>query len=128
MYIMSGHDGSSQRRRELTLIIVRMTLTVPKTALAGVMLERFSAKFRPSMTIFNEKRTLSRRFDCLAFGSMGSKSVWERKDVVMGRLRGRPWTLIDMSGNRWCGTAHDTEPFKDETVAWDGAVRRIRVL
>ena len=80
-----------------------MTLTVPKTALAGVMFESFSARSKPSMTIFNEKRAVSRRFDCLGFGSMGSKSRQERKDAVSGMLRGRLWTLIEMSGDRWCG-------------------------
>ena len=66
-----------------------MTLTVLKTALAGVMLERFCAIFKPSMVTFNEERTSSRRFDCLDLAFMGSKSVWEKKDVVVGRLWGR---------------------------------------
>jgi len=52
-----------------------MTLTVLKTAFAGVMAEIFSATFKPSMATFNEERMLSRRFDCLDFASMGSKSA-----------------------------------------------------
>jgi len=36
-----------------------MKLTVLKTAFAGVMLERLSAIFRPSMITFNEERTFS---------------------------------------------------------------------
>ena len=44
---MSVSDRLSQRERKLTSIIVRITLTVLKTALAGVVLERFAAIFRP---------------------------------------------------------------------------------
>jgi len=54
---------------------VRITLTVLKTAFAGVMLNAFSVIFKPSMITFNEERTFSRRFDCLGFESMGSKSA-----------------------------------------------------
>ena len=40
-------------RRKLTLIIVRITLTVPKTALAGVMLDASFARFKASTATFN---------------------------------------------------------------------------
>ena len=94
-----------------------MTPTVPKTALAGVIVERLSAIFKPSMAISNEERASSRRFDCLDFGSMGSRSGEERKDVASGRLCGRPWTLIEMSGDHWCGALHNAEPFKEAVAA-----------
>jgi len=58
---------------KFTLIIVRITPTVLKTALAGVMLETFSAMFKPSMTTFNDERASSRRFDRRDLASMGSK-------------------------------------------------------
>ena len=75
-----------QSRRELTLIILRITPTVLKTAFAGVMLERFSAIVKPSMMTFNKERASSRRFDCLDFSFMGLKSRWKQKQVAAIRL------------------------------------------
>jgi len=46
---------------ERTLTMVRITLTVPKTALAGVMLEISFARFMASMAAFNGERAPSRR-------------------------------------------------------------------
>ena len=45
-----------------TLIIARRTLTVAKTALAGVMLEIFSARSMASMAAFNKETVFSRSF------------------------------------------------------------------
>ena len=42
--------------------IVRRALTVPKAALAGVMLEISFARFRASMATFSEETTPSRPF------------------------------------------------------------------
>jgi len=39
-------------------------LTVPKTALAGVMLETSFARFRASIAMFSEERAPSRPFGC----------------------------------------------------------------
>ena len=47
-------------RRRLTLIIVRITLTEPKTAVAGVILESSFARFKASMTTFSAEMVLSR--------------------------------------------------------------------
>ena len=41
------------------MIIVRITLTEPKTALAGVMLEASFARFKASMAVFNTETTPS---------------------------------------------------------------------
>ena len=54
--------GQQETRRKLTLIIVRTTLTEPKTAFAGVILEISFARFMASMTAFNVETTLSRSF------------------------------------------------------------------
>jgi hypothetical protein len=47
-------------RRKLTLIIARMTLTEPKTAFAGVILESSFARFKASMAAFNVEIVPSR--------------------------------------------------------------------
>ena len=65
-----------------TLIIVRRTLTVPKTALAGVTLETSFARFMTSMAASDEERTPFRSFGrwdlVLMAESWGSweKVVW----------------------------------------------------
>jgi hypothetical protein len=46
-------------QRELTLIMARITLTEPKTALAGVILQTSFARFMASMAMFNEERVIS---------------------------------------------------------------------
>jgi len=66
----SGWNTPSRKRREHTRIIVRRTLTVPKTALAGVMLETSFARFKASMAIFSEERTPSRPFGRWEPGAM----------------------------------------------------------
>ena len=45
-----------------TLIMVRRTPTVAKAALAGVMLEIFSARFIASMAAFNKETVFFRPF------------------------------------------------------------------
>jgi len=52
----------TQTRRKLTLVIVRITLTDPKTALAGVILETSFARFMVSMATFNAEMAPSRSF------------------------------------------------------------------
>ena len=51
---------NQQETRRLTLIIARITLTEPKTALAGVMLESSFAIFKASMVTFNAEILPSR--------------------------------------------------------------------
>ena len=85
MYILSVCNRSPQSRRILTLVIVRIALTVLNTAFAGVMLERFSARFRPPMMISNEDRMSSRRFDCLDFASMGFEAGVGARRSCSGR-------------------------------------------
>ena len=54
--------GRQRTRRKLTLIIERIMLTEPKTALAGVMLESSLARFKTSMDPFKAEIALSRPF------------------------------------------------------------------
>ena len=56
-----------EKRRKRTLIIVRRMLTVPKTALAGVILETSFARFIAPTAVSKEERTPSRRFDRWGF-------------------------------------------------------------
>jgi len=49
-----------QKGRKRTLIVVRRVLTEPKTVLAGVMLEVFSASFEDSMAAFSAEMLPSR--------------------------------------------------------------------
>jgi len=51
-----------QQRRKHTLIIVRRTLTVAKTAFAGVILEIFSARSMAWMAAFNKETASSLPF------------------------------------------------------------------
>ena len=53
---------SSEKGGGRTLIIVRRTLTEPKTALAGVILDTSFARFITSMATFNNERASSGRF------------------------------------------------------------------
>ena len=65
-------------REKRTLIVARRTLTVPKTALAGVVFEASFARFRTSMAAFNEDVTLSLPFDFEDFGAIAGLCVsWE---------------------------------------------------
>ena len=57
-------------RKNSTLIIVSRTLTDPKTALAGVMLETSFARFMASMAVFSDEIASSRRFGCLELEAM----------------------------------------------------------
>ena len=59
-----------RRGGEHTLIIVRRTLTEPKTALAGVMLETSFARFMASMATFNAERIPSLGFCPWEFASI----------------------------------------------------------
>ena len=52
-----------QTGRKLTLIIVRIALTVPKTALAGVTPESSFARFKAVTAASSEERATSRCFD-----------------------------------------------------------------
>jgi len=53
-----------QNGRKRTLIVARRVLTEPKTVLAGVMLEVFSAGFKDSMAAFNAEVLPSRPVGC----------------------------------------------------------------
>ena len=64
-----------------TRIIARITLTEPKTALAGVILEASLARFKASMVMFSDERMLSRRFGFAGVGSMGSESTWREETL-----------------------------------------------
>ena len=61
-------------RRRLTLIIVRITLTDPKAALAGVILESSFARFMASIAAFNVEIMPSR-----PLGRWGSASMVETR-------------------------------------------------
>ena len=76
-----------EERTSRTLIMVRRMVTVPKTALAGVMLEISFARFRASMAILSEERTASRpfgRWDLVAI--VGTRDSWEK---AVGAQAGR---------------------------------------
>ena len=77
------------------MIIVRRTPTVAKTALAGVMLEIFSARSMASIAAFNKETEFSR-----PFGRWDSVAMVETQGDIGGndagsRLRGRFRTLIE---------------------------------
>ena len=76
------------------MIIVKRTLTEPKTALAGVMLETSFARFMASMATFNEETAPPLRFCLLELASMvetrgsgGKTEMWRpfRRDVPRSR-------------------------------------------
>ena len=69
-------------RRELTLIIARITLTEPKTALAGVILETSFVRFKASMNAFNVKTV----FSC-PLGRWDSACMVETRGSGGGRVR-----------------------------------------
>jgi len=69
--------------RELTLIVARITLTEPKTALAGVILESSFARFKASMVAFNAEIVLSR-----PLGRRDSASIVETRGSCEGGERG----------------------------------------
>ena len=69
--------------RELTLIVARITLTEPKTALAGVILESSFARFKASMVTFNAEIVLSR-----PLGRRDSASIVETRGSCEGSVRG----------------------------------------
>ena len=61
--------------------MVRITLTTPKAAFAGVMSITSFARFTASIATFKEERTPSRRFGCWGFGVMvvgGSDEEWRQ--------------------------------------------------
>jgi len=66
-------------RRELTLITVRITLTEPKTAWAGVILESSFARFKASIAPFSTEIVLSR-----SLGSRDSASMVETRSSCGG--------------------------------------------
>ena len=63
-----------KRKRDHTLIIVKISLTVLKAALAGMIPETFSAMSKAAIATVNEEMTFSWRFCCLVVESMGEKS------------------------------------------------------
>ena len=79
--------------------MVRMTVTEPRAALAGVMLNASFAMFMVSMATFKEERTVSRRFGRWGLGSMvksrGDCGTTVRREGCNGRTRAPK----DMSGD-----------------------------
>ena len=79
--------------------MVRMTVTEPRAALAGVMLNASFAMFMVSMATFKEERTVSRRFGRWGLGSMvksrGDCETTVRREGCNGRTRAPK----DMSGD-----------------------------
>ena len=65
--------------RRLTLIIVRRTLTEPKTALAGVLLEISFARLKTSMKPFNAEVTSPRSLGCWDSVSMVETQMGENR-------------------------------------------------
>ena len=59
-----------QKRKKRVLIIARRTLTEPKAALAGVMLDISFARFKASMATFNGEIVPSRSFGRWDLASM----------------------------------------------------------
>jgi len=76
--------------RKHTLIIVRRTLTEPKTALAGVIVEISFARFKVWMATFNEERVPSRPFGfCELLAMTQSKRGCEKTMRGRGCEQGR---------------------------------------
>ena len=58
---------------------MRITLTEPQTALAGVILKISFVRLKVSMVTFSKERVLSRRFDWCDLGSMvETEGSWEK--------------------------------------------------
>jgi len=75
---------------KLTLIIVRITLTEPKAAFAGVILNASFARFMASMAVFKEERVPSRRLGRRDFVSMGKQVTAVKKATWHGGLEDGP--------------------------------------
>ena len=63
-------------------MITRRTVTVAKTALAGVMLDIFSARLVASMAAFNEEIAPSLPFGWESMAMVETRGRWEK---VVGR-------------------------------------------
>ena len=79
--------------------MVRITLTQPKAALAGVMPSTSFAIFMASMAAFNKERAVSGRFGRCDFVSMLSRN-WRWMEETAWRASVRdPGTIIWMGGH-----------------------------
>ena len=82
------------------MIIVRITATEPKAALAGVMLSASFAMFIASIAAFKEDRVVSRPFCRWDFVSMvGIRGSYEKNGSARAGCEGRSRTLIRMGGH-----------------------------
>ena len=73
-----------RKERKHALIITRRTLTVAKTALAGVMLEIFSARSMASIAVFNKETEFSRPFrrrDLVVMVKTQGSTHWGRRAI-----------------------------------------------
>ena len=92
---------------------MRITLTEPKTALAGVMLETSLARFEVSMATLNAERTLSRRFGLGRWDSWVQSRRDTRKCCGQQVVRKNP---NPDGGGRQC--IAQTGPFKGQAATW----------
>jgi len=76
--------------------MVRTTLTEPKTALAGVMLEISFARLMASMATFNDERAPSRRR--WVFGSIVEAQGSREEAVRHAGCEERPEPKMEMGG------------------------------
>ena len=86
--------GRQETRRKPTLIVERMTLTEPKTALAGAIVEASLARFKVSMALFNADIVSSRSLGC-----------WDPTSMV-GTRCSRERTMRRAGGDREEGLEH----------------------
>ena len=95
------------------MIIVKRTLTEPKTAFAGVALETSFARFKASIATFSKEMAFSWRFCRLEiFGSM-VEGRGSREETVVHRLCGRTRTLNEMGGHSVMTCLVRTVPFDE---------------
>ena len=78
-----------------------MVLATVKTALAGVRLAIFPARFRPSIIKFNEERTSARHLECLDFGSIRSQSRVDYKPGGVVTLIADGWQFVGVRSTAW---------------------------
>ena len=93
------------------MIIVRMTPTVPKTALAGVTLESSLARFMAAIAAFNEERATSRRFGRWDFVAMAETRGSEEKGAQRVGGKGEPGPNRDERS--FCHGAPHANGFKE---------------
>ena len=89
----------TQNRKKRTPIIVKITATEPKTALAGVMLEISFARFEASMSTFKAERTPSRSFGRWEFVAIDeTRGICEKVAWTKAAKDPNPNTQIRIDG------------------------------